>query len=292
MVASLGAVASPVHGASYYKRNGYYATWRVAERSPSGLSLPGASFASTFVRVGLGSHYPSPLTLCFVRRVDGRPVHHLLALWRFASGYGRLTGWRRYRKDDEQCSGAMPGWHNPPRYLTSPTENSRMAYTLKQLASDCRSALCGQETSVARQTIRGCSARAGADGGFVAAHFGPDNTSARKILYEDPDLGFCVLSHVLEGINNSRPHDHGPSWAVYAQVEGRTEMTDWRVIKASSDDTPGMVEAVRTYALHPGDAHVYHEGDIHSPRSNCATKLLRIEGTNLDGAPRGYFDPA
>ena len=96
---------------------------------------------------------------------------------------------------------------------------------------------------------------------------------------------------MLEGISDSRPHDHGPSWAVYAQVEGHTEMTDWRETEACSDDTQGLVEAVRTYILCPGDAHIYHEGDIHSPRSDGATKLIRVEGMKLDSVPRGYFDP-
>ncbi len=167
-----------------------------------------------------------------------------------------------------------------------------MAYTLEQFADDCRTALREQDRKDARETIRICCSRACNDDGFVAAHFGPDNTSARKILYEDPDLGFCILSHVQDGSGDSRPHDHGPSWAVYAQVEGCTEMTDWRAIKACDGDTPGVVEAARTYTLDRGDAHIYHEGDIHSPRRAGATKLIRIEGMKLDGVPRGYFDPA
>ena len=124
-----------------------------------------------------------------------------------------------------------------------------MEYTLEQFADDCRAALGEQETKDARETIRICCSRACNDDGFVATHFGPDNTSARKILYEDPDFGFCILSHVQDGSGDSRPHDHGPSWAVYAQVEGRTEMTDWRAIKACDGDTPGVVEA--TYARTP-----------------------------------------
>ena len=167
-----------------------------------------------------------------------------------------------------------------------------MAYTLEQFAGDCRTALCEQEATTARETIRACCSRACNDDEFVAVHFGPDNTSARKLLYEDTDYAFCILSHVQEGSGDSRPHDHGPSWAVYAQVEGHTEMTDWRAIKACDGEAPGVVEAVRTYTLHRGDAHIYHEGDIHSPRRDGATKLIRIEGMKLDGIPRGYFDPA
>ena len=167
-----------------------------------------------------------------------------------------------------------------------------MEYTLERFADDCRTALREQEPKAARETIRSCCSRACNDDGFVATHFGPDNTSPRKILYEDPELGFCILSHVQEGAGDSRPHDHGPSWAVYAQVQGRTEMTDWRAIEAGGGDTPGVVEPVRTYTLQRGDAHIYHEGDIHSPRRDGPTRLIRIEGVRMDGVPRGYFDPA
>lgn len=166
-----------------------------------------------------------------------------------------------------------------------------MEYTLEQFADDCRAALREQETAAARETMRTCCSRACNDDAFVSTHFGPDNTWPRNILYEDPDLGFCILSHVYEGACDSRPHDHGPSWAIYAQVEGRTEMTDWRAIKPNEGDAPGVVELVRTYTLRRGDAHVYHEGDIHSPRRDGSTKLIRIEGVKMDGVPRGYFDP-
>ena len=73
-----------------------------------------------------------------------------------------------------------------------------MEYTLEQLAEDCRAALRAQDTMAARRTIQACCSRACNDDGFVAAHFGPDNTSERKIIYEDPELGFCILSHVRE----------------------------------------------------------------------------------------------
>jgi len=49
------------------------------------------------------------------------------------------------------------------------------------------------------------------------------------------------------------------------------------------------VRFVRDYALKPGMAHLYNEGDLHSPRRDGPTKLLRIEGKNLDKVRRfGY----
>ena len=39
-----------------------------------------------------------------------------------------------------------------------------------------------------------------------------DDVPERKVLYEDPELGFCILAHVYHGAKDSNPHDHGPSW--------------------------------------------------------------------------------
>ena len=52
------------------------------------------------------------------------------------------------------------------------------------------------------------------DAEFSARHLGPDNTVPRKILYEDADLGFCILAHVNVGPKESKPHHHGPAWAI------------------------------------------------------------------------------
>ena len=119
------------------------------------------------------------------------------------------------------------------------------------------------------------------DPDFVAKHLGPDNNDDRKILYEDPDLRFCILAHVYKGEKNSNPHDHGPSWAVYGQVAGVTEMTDWRLLEKPQNGAPGKVAKVKTYALTPGIAHVYNEGVLHSPRRAGDTRLIRIEGQDL-----------
>jgi len=123
-------------------------------------------------------------------------------------------------------------------------------------------------------------------------HVGRDADAERKILYEDPDLHFCILAHVYKGAKNSSPHDHGSSWAVYSQVTGVTEMTDWRTIEKPSNGRPGKVVRERTYALTPGTAHVYNEGDVHSPRRESETRLIRIEGTDLTKVKRDKFEVA
>jgi len=112
----------------------------------------------------------------------------------------------------------------------------------------------------------------------------------RKILYEDPELGFCILAHAYKGAKESQPHDHGPSWAIYGQASGETVMSDWTVLEAASEAKPGKVRHARAYPLKPGMAKVYNVGDVHSPKREGATRLIRIEGTNMDKVKRLSFE--
>ena len=167
-----------------------------------------------------------------------------------------------------------------------------MSYTLEQFSADCRAALLKDPGLGGRELVRRYTARASTDPDFVAKYLGPDADSDRRILYEDPDLHFCILAHVYRGARHSPPHDHGPSWAVYSQVAGVTEMTDWRLVQKPANGEPGKVEKVRTYKLTPGTAYVYNEGDLHSPRREGDTRLIRIEGTDLSGIKRDKFEVA
>lgn len=167
-----------------------------------------------------------------------------------------------------------------------------MSYTLEQFSADCRAALLKDPGPAGRELVRQYTARASCDPDFVARYLGPDATSDRSILYEDPDLHFCILAHVYKGAKISSPHDHGPSWAVYCQVAGTTEMTDWRLVQKPAGGQPGKVAKVRSYELTPGMARVYNEGDLHSPRRESDTRLIRIEGTDLTKVKRDKFEVA
>lgn len=167
-----------------------------------------------------------------------------------------------------------------------------MAYKLEQFIDDCRSALQADPGPGGREKVRKCVQRACGDAAFVAEHLGPDNDVERKILYEDADLHFCILAHVYKGPKESKPHDHGPSWAIYGQAKGTTEMTDWRCLAKPANGEPGKVEAVRTYRMEPGDAHVYQEGDLHSPSRAGETRLIRIEGMNMSNVQRDSYEAA
>jgi hypothetical protein len=166
-----------------------------------------------------------------------------------------------------------------------------MGMTLEQFAAECRRILQAQPGPDGRRQV--CATLQGVltDETFVARHLG-DDVPERKILYEDPDLGFCILAHHYQGAKESAPHDHGPTWAIYGQARGQTVMSDWTVLQPAAEGKPGKVRLARSYPLKPGDAHVYNEGDVHSPRRDGPTKLIRIEGRNMDRVKRLAFEKA
>jgi hypothetical protein len=163
-----------------------------------------------------------------------------------------------------------------------------MAYTLSQLAADIRETLKADASVAGKEKVCGYVSKALVDKAFIAAHLKDRAKGAnpREVLYEDPDLGFCICGHVYDGPAHGSPHDHGPSWAIYGQATGVTEMTDWRIVEKGSGDTPSLVEPVTTYAMKPGDAHLYDVGAVHSPKRDAPVKLVRIEGKNLDRVKR------
>jgi predicted metal-dependent enzyme (double-stranded beta helix superfamily) len=165
-----------------------------------------------------------------------------------------------------------------------------MAQTLQTFTAKSREILKAENNPAGRSKVAALLAEALKDEDFVAAQF--DNSSPeRKVLYEDPDLGFCILAHNYNGAKESPPHDHGPSWAIYGQARGETAMSDWDLVEPASPEKPGKVKKSREYKLTPGVAHVYNEGDLHSPSRAGPTRLIRIEGTNMERVKRLKFEP-
>jgi len=164
-----------------------------------------------------------------------------------------------------------------------------MGYTLEQFSAECHRILSDQPGVEGRNEVCALVMDVLKDDEFVATHLG-NGMPERKILYEDPDLGFCILAHVYQGAKESKPHDHGPSWAIYGQARGETVMSDWALVEPAAENKPGKVRHVRSYALRPGMAHVYNVGDLHSPRRDGPTRLIRIEGTNMDKVRRLSYE--
>jgi hypothetical protein len=67
-------------------------------------------------------------------------------------------------------------------------------------------------------------------------------------------------------------------------------MSDWALVEPAAEDRPGKVRLVRKYTLTPGVAHVYNEGDLHSPSRSGSTRLIRIEGRNLEKIRRLAYE--
>jgi predicted metal-dependent enzyme (double-stranded beta helix superfamily) len=112
----------------------------------------------------------------------------------------------------------------------------------------------------------------------------------RHTLYEDPKLGFVVLSHVNPKAAKSPPHDHGASWAIYGQATQYTDMIEWE--KAGGDDKHAELKEAKRYRLNPGQAGIYQNGAIHSIDYPDRARFIRVTGTNLDKINRVRFDLA
>lgn len=167
-----------------------------------------------------------------------------------------------------------------------------MTYTLEQLSADIRQALKANPGIVGKETVCTLVSQVLLDQDFIAKHLTADQCKPRKVLYEDPELGFCICGHVYEKPAHGQPHDHGSSWAIYGLAVGDTEMTDWRIVKKGEGDAPNLVEPVRSYVMKPGDSHLYDVGAVHSPKRDSLTKLVRIEGKNLDRVKRSNIKAA
>jgi predicted metal-dependent enzyme (double-stranded beta helix superfamily) len=164
-----------------------------------------------------------------------------------------------------------------------------MGYSLEQFADGCHRILTDDPGPEGRKKVCALVQDVLQDDAFIAAHLG-DDVPERKILYEDPKLGFCILAHVYNGAKESQPHDHGPSWAIYGQARGETVMTDYEPVARPGEGRPGEARRIKDYTLKPGAAYLYNEGDLHSPRRDGPTRLIRIEGKNMEKVQRFPYE--
>lgn len=164
-----------------------------------------------------------------------------------------------------------------------------MAHTLESFATTCRDLLRADPGPRGREAVRKLLEAALGDRTFVDAHLGPQNSKQKTTLFEDPQLGFCILAHVLRSVEAGKPHDHGASWAIYGQASGCTEMTEWT--RTGRKDVKGaeIVEPATAYRLTAGMAKLYNEGTVHSTKRDSETRLIRITGCDLDKIRRGRY---
>ena len=160
-----------------------------------------------------------------------------------------------------------------------------MEFTLDSFASECRGILKADPGPAGRDKVRAVVQEVLKDEKFLATYLN-ENTPDREVIYEDPELGFCICAHLNRDAREANPHDHGSSWAIYGQAFGETEMSDWEIIEPAAEGKPGKVRRAKVYVLKPGMAHIYNEGDVHSPKRVTTTGLIRIEGKNTQKMKR------
>ncbi len=164
-----------------------------------------------------------------------------------------------------------------------------MSQVIESFAADCREYLKDGPSDAALDKVVAGLQKVLKDGEVYKTYFPPENTTDRKVIYEDEALGFCIVAHVNTGAKSSPPHDHGPAWAIYGQVEGETEMTEYERAAEPAADEPGKAKPFKTYMMTPGDAVHYNVGKLHAPERTAATKLIRMEGKNMDKVTRDAF---
>src|SRR6202161_2748530 len=164
-----------------------------------------------------------------------------------------------------------------------------MASKLDSFVADCRTALKSQPGTAGREKVKDLVRQVLSDPELVATYI-REGRPERHVLYEDPELGFTVLAHGYSGAKTSKPHDHGPSWAIYGQAAGETVMTDWACVTRPTDGAPGKATPIRDYVMKPGDAYLYDVGVLHSPERKGDTRLLRIEGLNMAKVKRFPYE--
>jgi hypothetical protein len=160
-----------------------------------------------------------------------------------------------------------------------------MNRNLEQFSAECHAILKRDPGAEGRKKVCALVQEVLKDEDFIKTYL-TDEMPERKVLYEDPELGFCILGHVYHGAKDSNPHDHGPSWAIYGQARGETVMTDYAPVARPTIGQPGKARRIKDYTLTPGMAYLYNEGDLHSPRRDGPTLLIRIEGKNMDKVQR------
>ena len=160
-----------------------------------------------------------------------------------------------------------------------------MTISFEAFASRCSSLLKADPGPAGRRQVRDLLQQVLRDPAFVEAVV-PERTTDRELRYEDPELKFCIFAEHKFGAKTGEPHDHGPSWAIYGQAAGTTQMSEWEIVEPATSTRSGKVRRLKQYTMTPGSAFVYDEGVLHSPSRTAPTRLIRFEGVNLEALRR------
>jgi hypothetical protein len=126
---------------------------------------------------------------------------------------------------------------------------------------------------------------------FVARALPPGSMDGHRKLYEDAEQSFVVLAHYHTKHRLSPPHDHGPSWAIYGQAEGWSEMGIWQRTDGGAGEAGVELKQTESFRLTPGKAGIFDVGHIHSvDRNDGVCAYIRVTGRDLDYVKRYRYD--
>lgn len=165
-----------------------------------------------------------------------------------------------------------------------------MGYTLKQFCEDTRAILGRDGSRAGVEQVRRNMERLVRDEAFVAEHYAPNLEAGARRIYVDPELGFEVLAYRAPKTRTSPAHDHGDSWALYAQVRDFTEMTEWERTDDGSVPGRATLAVQRKYKLNAGEVGLYWGSQLHSTYTPEGCCYLRVTGTDLEKRPRVRID--
>jgi predicted metal-dependent enzyme (double-stranded beta helix superfamily) len=166
-----------------------------------------------------------------------------------------------------------------------------MSITVEQFGQECHDILKADPGRDGVEKVRLHLAETLKDQEFVEKYLGAHEDSNRKVIYEDPELKFCVLAHVQKGEAKAPPHDHGETWAIYGVGKGMITMNVWKKVAEPAGGNPGKAERIRAFDQNPGEVSAWHVGQLHSPSRTAEARLIRMEGFNLEGTPRDKYEP-
>ena len=165
-----------------------------------------------------------------------------------------------------------------------------MGDPLKTFCEQSAAALKADPGQGGREMVRRLTEGLVSDPEFVAAYVGLDAPLGKRTLYEDKELGFVVLGYNQDQAYRSLPHDHGPSWAIYAQIAEYTEMTLFRREDGGTGAGAAKLEVDRVYRLEPGQAGLYDGAEIHAIDYPAGARYVRVTGCDLDHVQRLRYD--
>lgn len=165
-----------------------------------------------------------------------------------------------------------------------------MAYTFDEFCADCHRILAKDPGLSGQEQVRVHLEKLLSDPEFASAHWKPGTPTGRHTTYEDPELGFHILSYDMQEPFLSPPHNHGASWAVYGQARDFTIMREYERTDDASSDDRAELKQIKEYKLHPGQAGHFPSGAIHSIDYPAGARFVRVTGSDLDKIDRLKFD--